>query len=299
MKIKKLIFSIVAILLLTISAFSATLTIANAHTPAWNIPTYAYVACSPNTVGVGQYTLIVVWLDKFPPTAGGSGGDLWRGFKVDITKPDGTKQTIGPIEPTSQVGSAYVVYTPDQTGTYSVVFSWPGQTLTNGTGVPNNGGIPFVGDYFMPATSLPAILRVQQAEVQEWQDSPLTTGYWTRPLSTANRDWVSLASNWPGGSWLRYRGFQESGLAPNSAHILYARQIINGGIADQRYGAIKYDTTDYENFFPSPIILSGKIYYNAGTYPNYGYYCVDLKTGQQLWYKNGTDNGLNNPVLVV
>ncbi len=76
---------------------------------------------------------------------------------------------------------------------------------------------------------------------------------------------------------------------------MFAKEIINGGIADELYGAVKYDTTDYENFFPAPIILSGRIYYNAGTYPNYGYTCVDLRTGKTIWYKNGTDNGLNNP----
>jgi len=45
--------------------------------------------------------------------------------------------------------------------------------------------------------------------------------------------------------------------------------------------------------------MNGKIYYNS---PNvamesgaYGYYCVDLYSGEQIWYKNGTDNGLNNP----
>ena len=292
---KQTLSSIALILILTVSAIIVSLPVAKAHTPAWNIPTYAYVAVAPNTVGVGDYTLIVMWLDKFPPTAGGLGGDRWRGFKVDITKPDKTTQTIGPIEPTSQVGSAYTIYTPDQVGDYSIVFSWPGQTLTNGTGTPDNGGIPFVGDYFQPAKSAPVTLHVQQNQISNWVEPPVPTDYWTRPIPTANREWTQLASNWPGGSWLRYRGFQESGQAPNSAHIVYTRPIINGGIADERYGAVKYDTTDYENFFPAPIVMGGKIYYNAGTYPNYGYYCVDLRTGEQLWYKNGTDNGLNNP----
>ena len=89
----KTLSTIALILILTVSAFIASISIANAHTPSWNIPTYAYVTCSPTTVGVGQYTLIVMWLDKFPPTAGGPGGDRWRGFQLDITKPDGTKQT--------------------------------------------------------------------------------------------------------------------------------------------------------------------------------------------------------------
>ena len=31
---------------------------------------------------------------------------------------------------------------------------------------------------------------------------------------------------------------------------------------------------------------------------HYGYYAVDLYTGQQLWFKNGTDNGLNQPYTI-
>jgi len=79
---------------------------------------------------------------------------------------------------------------------------------------------------------------------------------------------------------------------------VWTRPIINGGLSDTLYKAVAMDTTDYENAFPGPIIMNGRIYYNAGTYPNYGYYCVDLRTGQQIWYKNGTDNGLNNPVTL-
>jgi len=285
------------ILLLAFSAYIAILPKIGAHTPAWNIPTYAYVALSPNTIGIGDYTLITTWLDKFPPTAGGEGGDLWRGFKIEITKPDGTKVTRGPIT-SSQIGTGWFTYFPDQTGDYNIVFSWPGQTLSNGTGIPNNAGAVYVGDFFMPSTSDPVTLRVTSQKTSTWQEPSVTTDYWTRPIPTANRDSAQLLSNYLKGGWLRYGTFQEQGIAPNSAHILYAKQIIEGGLADESFGGVKYDTTDYENFFPAPIVQSGKIFYNAGTYPNYGYYCVDLKTGETLWYKNGTDNGLNNPVTL-
>ena len=122
--------------------------LAGAHSPPWNIPTYAYVSASPNTVGVGQDTVIVMWLDKYPPTAGGLGGDLWHGYKLEITKPDGTKVSFGPYD-SSTIASNWVVYKPDQAGDYKLVFSWPGQTLTNGTGQPNPSGIAYVGDYFI------------------------------------------------------------------------------------------------------------------------------------------------------
>jgi hypothetical protein len=298
-KINK-ILSIIAILLMSTGVFATAIPLTIGHTPAWNIPTYAYVTASPATVGKGQYTLLVMWLDKYPPTAGGAGGDRWQGFALTITKPDGTTEKIPYTSQTSAVASAYISYTPDQIGNYSIVFSWPGQTLTNGTGVPNAGGLVYVGDYFMPSTSAPFILTVQQAPVETWVEPPIPTGYWDRPISTANRQWVQLLSNWLGGSWFRYTNFQESGYAPNSPHILYAKSIIAGGSSDQRFGAIKYDPINYQNMFsPNPIIMDGVIYLaSAGVNPRYGYTAINLKTGQTLWQKNGTDNGLNNPVVM-
>jgi hypothetical protein len=49
----------------------ATLTIVNAHTPAWQIPTYAYISVAPNPVGVGQTVTVGFWLNQPPPDAGG------------------------------------------------------------------------------------------------------------------------------------------------------------------------------------------------------------------------------------
>ena len=37
---------------------------ASAHTPAWEIPTFAFINVSPDPVGVGQPVAVVVWLDK-------------------------------------------------------------------------------------------------------------------------------------------------------------------------------------------------------------------------------------------
>ena len=48
--------------------------------------------------------------------------------------------------------------------------------------------------------------------------------------------------------------------------------------------------------------MEGKLYYNSPAVADsnqYGYYCLDLQTGQQIWYKNGTDNGLNNPITSI
>ena len=59
-------------LMLTITATLVALPIANAHDPPWTYPTTAYVSCTPGIVGVGQYTTIVCWTDRYSPTAAGS-----------------------------------------------------------------------------------------------------------------------------------------------------------------------------------------------------------------------------------
>ncbi len=63
-------------LMLTITATSifVSLPLSNAHDPPWTFPTTAYVTCAPGIIGVGQYTTIVVWLDRYSPTSGGANG---------------------------------------------------------------------------------------------------------------------------------------------------------------------------------------------------------------------------------
>jgi len=295
-KNKTMATTIAIFLMLTITATLVALPIANAHTPAWTIPTNAYVTVAPNPIGLGQYTTIVVWVDRYSPTSGGGAGQRWDGFKIDITKPDGTKVTIGPFKCGSDVGSDYRAYTPDQLGTYTIVFSWPGETAVATPGFPSNS--PNIGDWYAGSTSAPAYLIVQQEPITEWQEPPLPSGYWQVPINAANRGWSSLASNWLKGSWLD-NNFQPAGTAPESAHVLWTKPIVNtlaGGINDAQWPGMPSDKNDYESPWTAPIIMNGKIYYNAppvSDWATYGYYCMDLYTGEQIWYKNGTDNGLN------
>jgi len=285
-------------LMLTITATLVALPIANAHDPAWTYPTTAYCVAVPSRIGIGQYTTIVVWTDRYPGTAGGGSGQRWNGFKIDITKPDGTKETIGPFKSGSDVACDYRQYTPDQLGTYTIVFSWPGETVVATPGLPSTSAA--IGDYYQGSTSEPATLVVQQDPIAEWQEPPLPTGYWTRPINAANRAWSQLASNWLKGGWL-VDNWQRWGTAPESAHVLWTQPItpaLAGGINDAAWPSIPSDVNDYEAPWSAPIIMNGKIYYNqpaVSDVAKYGYYCRDLYTGEIIWYKNGTDNGLNNP----
>ncbi len=87
--------AIVITLLLTLSIAGAiAVPKANAaNFPGTTIPTWAYLQVVPDQVGVGQNVLMVMWIDKPPPTANGILGDRWVNMTLKITDPDGTVQT--------------------------------------------------------------------------------------------------------------------------------------------------------------------------------------------------------------
>ena len=296
-------------LMLTITATSilVVLPIVNAHDPPWNVPTNTFVSCVPATVGVGQYTTIIIWVDRYSPTAGGTTGQTFT-FQINITQPDGSKKIIGPFQSTSALGSDYRTFVPDQVGTYKIEGSFAGATIIPSITVPTHIDI---GDYFQPSTSEPAYLTAQQDPIPPWPEPPLPTDYWTRPINAQNRGWSTLASNWLKGQWLLPGNFQNEGTGPVTAHVLWTEPIeatspsitnaYPGGIADARWSGVNSGLWDYDYAYNTPIIMNGIIYYNmpyTAMSNHYGYYAVDLYTGQRLWTKNGTDNGLNQPYTI-
>jgi hypothetical protein len=158
--------AVIFVLVLTFSAILAAFPIVSAHDPPLNIPTWSYVSVSLNPVGVGQTVYVVSWMANVLPTTVGSCGDLYQGLEVEVTKPDGSKETLGPFT-ADPVGTIYCLYTPDQVGTYTFQMSYPGQTLT-GEPVPPLGarGTEYIGDYFEPCTSDPVSLIVQEEPIE-------------------------------------------------------------------------------------------------------------------------------------
>ncbi len=299
----KTLSTVALILILTFPALMAAIPTANAHTPPWTLPTHSYVTASPNPVGVGQQMIIVFWVDKVPPTAIGAYGDRWDGWTVEITKPDGTKETKGPFT-SDPVGGGYTLYVPTALGTYTFVAKFPEQKAQVGpispagyrVSAPNLGPLDFVNDTYSASTSDPATITVQQQPIGVWQETPLPTSYWTRPIYAANRNWAPLASNWLAGAGQNYPlgagGTTVNfayGTGPETAHIMWATPIWAGGIMDARLGDFGYQTVHYEGItFSPPIIIDGRIYYNTPSFPMYGWYCIDLYTGQQIWFHNST-----------
>jgi len=284
-------------LVLTISA-SLALPIANAHTPAWTIPTWCYVAVTNPVIGVNQELTVVFWINAVPPTAVGAYGDRWT-FNLEVTKPDDSKETLGPFT-SDPVGGGWATYTPTQVGTYTVVAKFVEHKVT-GTPVPP-GGYFFgsdvsINDTYSASTSDPVDVIVQEAAIQPWAETPLPTQFWTRPINSANRNWNVLAANWLAGAAQNYPEGAAGGTtttysygpAPESAHIMWTSPMWAGGIMDARFGDTGYATAHYEglNFVP-PIILNGKLYYNVQSLPIEGWYCLDLYTGEMEYFHNTT-----------
>lgn len=77
--------------------------------------------------------------------------------------------------------------------------------------------------------------------------------------------------------------------APRSSHVLWTKTIADGGLIGGEFGDKDYNTgVQYEHKFNPPVIINGKLFYNTPDPLRYGYYCVDLRTGEELWFKNST-----------
>jgi hypothetical protein len=286
--------AVILVLVLTISATLVALPIVGAHDPPWEISTWIFVSVTNPVIGVGQQVNVIYWSNEIPPTATGAYGDRWT-FTIEITKPDGTKETLGPFE-SDPVGGGWTTYTPTQVGTYTLVAKFIEHTIT-GLPIPPDQTIDtirnaqYVGDTYLESTSDPYYLTVQEDPIEAWKETPLPTEYWTRPINAVNREWDVLAGNWlsgPAQNLVPTYDFAY-GPGPESPHIMWATPMWAGGIMDKRFGVTGYQTAHYEGISLSPpIILNGKIYYNVQSLPKEGWRVLDLYTGEELWFHNTT-----------
>ncbi len=306
-KIRMLMAMSTLILALLLSGLIACLPVAMSHTPAWNIPTYAYLTVTPNPIGVGQTAFLSFFLDKTPPTANAQFGDRFEGFKVTVTKPDGATEDLplGGQSRSDAVGGSWASYTPTSVGSYTFVFSYPGQTIKGENPSGTGQGIAYIGDYFMPSTSAPITLTVTNEQVQNPPSVPLPTGYWARPIPAMNLEWYKLAGNWLGLSAVSFGAtgvynasgnFNPYSKGPNTAHVIWTKPysfggIIGGDFGGRQDGSNFMSTSQYEPKF-APIVINGVLYYNifGGSIQNpNGWVAVDIRTGQQLWNKSTTE----------
>jgi hypothetical protein len=86
-----------------------------------------------------------------------------------------------------------------------------------------------------------------------------------------------------GGAFANYTS------APNSSHILWTKEIAGGGIVGGKYGALNYyNGLSYEGKWAPPIIINGSLYYSTsiGASSFGGTVCVDMTTGEEIWWQN-------------
>ena len=278
----------IAIVIITALAISMFTGFATAVAEPERRVTYAYIGATPNPIGINQETLLHIGITQ--QYMGVYGG--WDGLTVKVTDPDGEVTTLGPFEtdPTGGTGSIFV---PTKVGNYTLQTFFPEQI--NDIAIPAGFGNPLPkGTIMLASNSTILTLAVQQEPVPIYQEHALPTEYWSRPIDTQLRTWTVLAGNWQRNpDNLVTQGNLD---APETAHILWAKPLVLGGIVGAETGDKTWTTGDaYQGQFNSPVILNGVLYYNtysvsdakAGN-PNQGIKAVDLRTGEDIWYRNGS-----------
>jgi hypothetical protein len=273
-------------------------------TPSITIEAIPSLSFTPNPIGIGQQLLVNMWIQ--PPI--NIQRDLADAFQVTFTKPDGTKDVIGPISSYHGDATAWFNYVPDQVGNWTVKFDflgmyYPEGQAFNGAIVTNSSGTLLGSAYYKPASTAEQPLVVQQDLVMSWPPAPLPTDYWTRPVSPNNREWWPILGNYPatgylgGGStwdqlypntnphWSSTYNFIPWVQAPNTAHVVWKRQGEIGGLAGGQLGILDLRANPG---YPS-IIYAGRCYQTLSKVldgvTQTVWQCYDLRTGEVYWEK--------------
>jgi outer membrane protein assembly factor BamB len=244
---------------------------------------YSFIGAIPNPVGIGQEVLLHIGITRALQLYYMG----WDGLTVTVTRPDGTTETLGPFT-TDSTGGTGTVYVPTMAGNYTLQTNFPEQ-ITSATKVGQ--GIS-IGTTVLASSSENLVLTVQEQPIPYYPGQPLPTEYWTRPIDSQLREWNTIAGNWVLGA---SRGLEEVHFnqdAPDTAHILWAKQLQTGGLAGGiGHGPQAYEDGDaYEGLFAGSVIIAGVLYYNqfkaaGGTDVEQNVVAVDLHTGKELWTK--------------
>ncbi len=292
-------------------------TIPSGQTPNYTVSSLAFLSVSPNPIGVNQTVLVNMWL-TFPSAE----NRYCAGYVVNITKPDGTTDQVGPMNSYVADGTAWFTYTVNQVGKWSFQFSYPGQWFPAGyylNGEIFNSSQPgstlYPAIYYNPAQSPVTYLTVQNDPVLSWY-SPLPTDYWTRPILPNNREWSQIAGNYPyveanivgvtGQSSWHDNWYGPFVTAPNTPHIVWMKQGalagIIGGEAGQSSSLASPSASGIANT-PNVIfmgrgyttvtkIMTTTISGTVKTLPVQVAECYDIQTGQVYYDIPISDGGV-------
>jgi len=289
LQLKTKISTIALILVLTISTVLIALPVTTAQGVDFNKSTYAFIGAVPNPAGVNQEVLLHVGITDML----GVESDGWEGLTVTVTAPDGTSTLLGPLK-SDATGGTGTVFTPTMVGTYKLQTHFPGQ-IYFWSEFP-----VFLTEFFLktvsylPSSSSVLELVVQQDPIEYYQGHSLPIEYWTRPIDAQHREWYTISGNWlqpPPNLHAPYNEY-----APETSHILWTKPLTTGGLSGGARGPNAMECGDaYEGKFQDSVIINGMLFYNryAETFtgpmdPQMGIVAVDLRTGEELWFRNNT-----------
>jgi outer membrane protein assembly factor BamB len=258
-----------------------------AQTTEIQVNTTAYLSFRPNPVGLGQTFLVNIWI-----TPAVTVRRYVSGYTVTITKPNGTKDVVGPMDSYNGDATAWFEYVADQVGTWKLKFDFPGEHF-NGTSGASSAA------YYKPSSTKEQELVVQNEPVLSWS-SPMPTDYWTRPVSPENREWVSIIGDYPYTGYMtnppqdtnayasNYR-FTPYVQAPNTAHIVWKRLGALAGLMGGDMGQTAYGAGEGTYAGTPSIIFEGRCYQSVtkvnptGSGTQAYLQCYDLRTGLLYW----------------
>ena len=304
----------ITIALFLIASMAASIILipnSTAHTPPYQIKTYALVEALPHTTGVGQTVVIYAFLGNAPPP-GSSELNTYRfhDYTVTFLSPSGKTSTMHYDTIFDTTGVQTIRFTPEEAGTYNITFVYGGQTLAVG-GVDQPVGSANLNDTYLPSTATTTLV-VQEEPIPIYPDSyPLPTEYWTRPIYAENPYWWLISSNWLGtgspvnsavsagtvtgiGMSSLVQRFPGDAVGSLTSHIMWTKSIQSGGVVGGNNFVIQGDTyfegSAYSQRYTNPIIVNGHLYYNpplsfrgSNAGPTT---CVDLRTGQVIWQRS-------------
>jgi len=268
---------------------------ASAHTPPWTIPTFAHIYVANDPIGVGQKATVYLFLTPTYADTSMANDYRFHNYKLTITAPDGkvTEQNFATVvDTTSNQGTTFV---PDQLGTYTLKFDFPGQKVNDYSHSPTS---QYTNDTYM-ASSASTTLTVQQEPISEIPYPPLPSEYWTRPIFGENVMWYMITSNWLGSGMPGYgastgpniRVFSGDAMGSLTSHVMWTKSIgqpggVAGGNNLEIPGSTWFEGTAYSQRYTNPIIVAGMIIYkepfeSTGTAGDT--VCVNLYTGEQIW----------------
>lgn len=264
-------------LMLTLSVFMAGITAVSAQ----GNPTFFYVMLAPDVVGVNQTVLVTLQINELVNNA--------PGFECEVEAPNGTViHLFGPAVG-NPVAAQWFYFTPDAVGDWVFTGWWSG-----------------TGQYQDDDGS--ATLVVQEDPIPYYPDVPLPVDPWTRPIYGENKNWWMVADSWLMFSYdrttkpeRRKSCFAPYTSAPDSGHILWTKPLAFGGVSGGRLGDNTYYTgNSYEQHY-IPIIVNGLIIFTDRSPDGatvWGTRCIDLYTGEEVWYLDRTDLAWGQLVLI-